>query len=293
MNQDEIERKLSDIQGGVWKKPTEEAWKNISGMNQEKDFIERKILQPLFKKDIAKKYGVEPPTALLLHGPPGTGKTTFSKAIAGRLNWHFLEVSPTGRRDEVKYLRKLFSEIQELDKTVVFIDEFEEIAFDADLGLPKRAVTNELLKQLPKINEKSGETLLVCATNHIRKIAPALLRPQRFDYIIPMGPPSNNSRKAIFKNFLKDLNTSNDLDLEKVAEKTNRYTPADIEAVCRESGYIAFEREIKNDEEQPINTEDVLKAIRTHRPTISEEDLDEFKENKKKYCRADFCPINF
>lgn len=286
------EERLSKIRGGVWEKPREDLWNKISGMEKEKDFIERKILQPLLNEEIAEKYGVEPPTSLLLYGPPGTGKTTFSKAIAGRLSWNFLEVSPSRGDDEIDYLRQLFSKLQKLEKTVVFMDEFEEVAFNADLGLPRRAVTNELLKLLPKINEKNGEILLVCATNHIRKIAPALLRPQRFDYLMPFGPPSKKSRKAMFENFLSNLNTSDELDLDKVSEKSSRFTPADIKSVCREAGYIAFEREIETGKEEPISTEDILRAIDMHNPTISEEELEEFKEDIKKYCRADFCYVD-
>ena len=131
---------------------------------------------------------------MILFGPPGTGKTSFAKAIASRLGWPFVELFPsrlaaTSTGGLAASLREAFAELAELDELVLFIDEVEEIATarsgatTAELG-----VTNELLKLIPTFRQKDSR-LLVCATNAVHSLDSAFLRPGRFDYVIPVGPP--------------------------------------------------------------------------------------------------------
>jgi ATP-dependent 26S proteasome regulatory subunit len=79
--------------GGQW--PSAELWLAIGGMDREKDLIERRVILPLAEREEARRHGVVPASSVILFGPPGTGKTTFAKAIAGRLGWPFVEVFPT------------------------------------------------------------------------------------------------------------------------------------------------------------------------------------------------------
>lgn len=167
-------------------------WAKVAGMETEKTLIERRVVAPLAEPERAARHGVRPPRAIALFGPPGTGKTTFARAIASRLGWPFVELLPSRLADEgnlAAALRDAFARIGRLERALVFIDEVEEIAPLRTEGVRggMHGVTNELLKLIPGFRE-GEERLLVCATNSIRSLDPAFLRPGRFDYLIPIGP---------------------------------------------------------------------------------------------------------
>ncbi|NBQ43879.1 MAG: GNAT family N-acetyltransferase, partial [Mycobacteriaceae bacterium] len=159
---------LLDELGGMIVPP--DLWSGLAGMESEKQIIERRIVDPLAHPDVAERYGVRPPKAVILFGPPGTGKTSFAKAIASRLGWPFVELFPsrlaaTGTGGLATSLREAFAELAELDEVVLFIDEVEEIATArAGASTAELGVTNELLKLIPAFRQHDSR-LLVCATN--------------------------------------------------------------------------------------------------------------------------------
>jgi ATP-dependent 26S proteasome regulatory subunit len=176
----------------------------MGGMESEKQVIERRMVLPLTEPDAAHQYGVTPPKAVIVFGPPGTGKTSFAKAVAGRLGWPFVELFPSRLAAPdvamASALREAFATLMELETVVVFIDEVEEIAGSRS-GVPSdpaHGVTNELLKLIPAFRQRD-DRLLICATNSVRSLDSAFLRPGRFDYIIPIGPPDTTARAAIWR----------------------------------------------------------------------------------------------
>jgi len=257
-------------------------WDAMAGMETEKRMIERRIVLPLAQPEVAAQYGVSPPKAVILFGPPGTGKTTFAKAVAGRLGWPFVELFPSRlAAPDVTMptaLREMFSSLTELEAAVVFIDEVEEIAGSRS-GIPSdpaHGVTNELLKLIPTFRQHE-ERLLICATNSVRSLDSAFLRPGRFDYIIPVGPPDVLARKAIWNRYLGV--TADSVEVDKLVEATDMFTPADIEFAARKGAQCAFEREIEFRRGEPACTDDYLAAIAETRPTLTQEMLDEFNED--------------
>jgi len=272
-------------------------WEDIADMQNEKSLIEKRILLPLLHLKLAKKHGVILPKAILLYGPPGTGKTIFAKGIAGRLGWTFVEVSPSdliaiSLDTEARQLKSLFGDLMKLKRAVIFFDEFEELALRPEKAAKsERMVSSEMLKQIPRLRE-SEEVLLVTATNNIRLLNPALLRPGRFDFILPIGPPDLVARKQIFKKFLEPLNLG-EVDIDAIAEKAKNYTPADIRAICSDIAQFTFEQELLSGKEYKARTEDFLKLIEHYKPTISEKDVEQFKKDIVDFCRADYCRIFF
>ncbi len=217
--------RLANLQEfGIYPTPVaSDLWNNITGMQLEKELIEKKILLPLMHPELAKKHGVVQPKGILLFGPPGTGKTTFSKGIAGRLGWAFVEVPPgelahQGMEHQARRLREFFQLLQWLERAVIFFDEFEELALHPERASPtERMVSNEMLRQLPKFRQ-GDQRLLICATNNIRMLNPAMLRVGRFDFVLPMGPLDTEARKAVFQSYHTRLNVD-EVYMDAVAER--------------------------------------------------------------------------
>ena len=264
-------------------------WLTMAGMDTEKQVIERRIVLPLAHPEVAEQYGVHPPKAVILFGPPGTGKTSFAKAVASRLGWPFVELFPSrlaaaATGGLAASLRETFAELAELDEVVLFIDEVEEIA-GARTGSatsPAQGVTNELLKLIPAFREYDHR-LLVCATNSVRLLDSAFLRPGRFDYVIPIGPPDATARRAIWERYLGPAHDT--VDLDRLVASSELFTPADIEFAARKGAQAAFEREVLHSQGQPASTEDYLAAIADTRPTLTPAILTEFEQDNERYTR--------
>ncbi|MFC9324326.1 ATP-binding protein [Kitasatospora sp. NPDC057015] len=264
-------------------------WEALAGMEREKEVVERRIVLPLAEQELADRYGVAPPKAVILFGPPGTGKTSFAKAVASRLDWPFVELFPSrlaadGEAGLAASLRDVFADLAELDAVVLFIDEVEEIAaVRSGLAVdPGHGVTNELLKLIPGFREH-GDRLLVCATNSVRSLDPAFLRPGRFDYVIPIGPPDPVARAAIWARYAGRAAAG--VDLDRLVAASGLFTPADIEFAARKGAQAAFEREVLHRQGRPAGTEDYLSAIADTRPTLTPQAITEFEEDIARFTR--------
>ena len=277
-------RALSELGGRILPR---DLWAAVGGMQKEKELLERRLVMPLAKPELAEQFGVVPPKAVVLFGPPGTGKTTFAKAIASRLEWPFVEVFPSRLAADPKglagALRETFLKISELEHAVVFIDEVEEIAAQRG-GEPPSAlqgVTNELLKIIPAFREQPGR-LLVCATNFIRALDSAFLRHGRFDYVVPIGLPDVAARQAIWERYIPS-SVEGTVDVAALVEASDGFSPADVEYAARRASQEALERalfaEPSSDAPTGPATADYLSAIRATRTTVSAQVAAEFLED--------------
>ncbi|MDX6327978.1 MAG: transitional endoplasmic reticulum ATPase [Streptomycetaceae bacterium] len=264
-------------------------WSALAGMEREKEAIERRIVLPLAEPALADRYGVTPPKAVILFGPPGTGKTSFAKAVASRLEWPFVELFPSrlaagAAGNLATSLRETFAELAELETVLLFIDEVEEIAgIRSGLAVdPGHGVTNELLKLIPGFRDHD-DRLLICATNSVRSLDPAFLRPGRFDYVIPVGPPDSIARAAIWQRYLGPA--ADGTELHRLVAASEMFTPADIEFAARKGSHTAFEREVADPQGAPASTEDYLAAIADTRPTLTDQALTDFKEDIEHHVR--------
>ena len=265
-----------------------QAWDDLAGMADTKALIERRVVMPLARTELAARHGVTPPKAIVLFGPPGTGKTSFAKAAAGRLGWPFVELFPSrlaaeGPHGRAAALREFFELIHDVEHLILFIDEVEEIAGRRAARPETEGLTNDLLKAIPAFRAREHR-LLVCATNSVRDLDPALLRPGRFDYVLPIGPPDPVARAALWTRFVEAV-TSEPIEVDALVRQTDLFTPADIEFAARKAAQSAFERAVSAGAPSPAVASDFRAAVTATRPTLTRALIRDFEEDIERFAR--------
>lgn len=263
-------------------------WESFSGLTMQRDIVEQRLLAPLIEAELASHFGVVAPSAMLLFGPPGTGKTSFAKAIAGRLGWPFVELLPSklgaqGAAMMADELGRAFDDLLALEHVVVFIDEVDDIASSRAARPETQAVVNELLKAMVRVRESPGR-LLVCATNSIAALDPAVVRPGRFDLVIPIGPPDPDARLALLNDMLGAIPGSA-IDPLAMVEATDGLTPADIASAIQKAAAGAFRSVRQGDATATITNSDLIAAIDSTVPTISEAGRIDFAAEAERFSR--------
>jgi len=255
-------------------------WGSMKGFTTTKELLERRVVEPLRHPELASQLGLVQPATILLFGPPGTGKTSFARAIASRLSWSFVELHPSllghGAQGATA-LRQALDDLQRVERLVCFIDEADEIAADRAGRPDTQPLVNELLKAVPTFKSRPGR-LMVMATNSIASIDSALLRPGRFDLIIPVGAPDGAGRAELAGEFLPDA------DADMVAERTAGFTPADFALVAQRSAQLAFDRALAGGRDR-IDDDDVLAAIGATRPSVNADAAERFAAEAAAYAR--------
>ena len=260
--------------------PMDGLWESLKGFSTAKELLDRRVVAPLAHPELADRLGLRPPAAVLLFGPPGTGKTSFARAIASRLAWAFVELHPSLLGQGVagaRALRDALTELGTVDRLVCFIDEADEIASDRTERPDSQPLVNELLKAVPMFKSRP-DRLVVMATNSIAAIDPALLRPGRFDLIIPVGAPAEAERAELASEFLSAG------DPAEVAARTPGFTPADFALVAQRAAQLAFDRALDG-EVAEVTAADVLRAVERTRPSVGAASAEQFAVEAERYAR--------
>ena len=264
-------------------------WDLAAGMSREKELIDSRIVRPLAAPSLARRIGLRAPATALLFGPPGTGKTTFARAIASRLRWPFIELLPSkmsaADRSLANELRNAFQEIGVLENVVLFIDEFDELVPARDERPASATVVNELLKSIPEFRQRPGR-LLVCATNFVDAIDPAVLRPGRFDLLIGIGPPDHEALTALWAQAISSLDVEDDIDPTLLAQRSRGFTPGDIDLAAQRAAAMVFARSRSGEGEERVSLGDLEDALERTRPSISVEMQQGFDVHLDEYQRV-------
>ncbi|PPR06044.1 hypothetical protein CVT26_007490 [Gymnopilus dilepis] len=232
-----------------------EAYSSVGGLSKQIDAIRDLLEIPLTRPELFRHFGLKPPRGILLHGPPGTGKTHLARAIASSTNSSVLvingpELSSAYHGETESKLRDVFKQARQKSPCIVVLDEVDALVPRREEGaggeVEKRVVAT-LLTIMDGMEDETSDSpdrvVVIGTTNRPNAIDPALRRPGRFDREIEIGIPDAEARFSILNVLLSK--TPHDItpdDLRALAAKMHGYVGADISAVVREAGTIAIKR---------------------------------------------------
>jgi proteasome regulatory subunit len=224
----------------------------IGGLDTQISEIREIVELPLKRPDLFTAVGIEPPKGVLLHGPPGTGKTILAKAVAQSTDATFLRV--VGSEFVQKYIgegarlvRELFELAKSKSPAIIFIDELDAIGARRMDGATSgdREVQRTLMQILAEMDgfDARGEVKLIAATNRLDMLDPALLRPGRFDRVIEIPIPSREARESILKIHTSGMSLDEGVNLKLISDMAEGSSGADLKALSTEAGMHAIREE--------------------------------------------------
>jgi transitional endoplasmic reticulum ATPase len=236
--------------GGTGQERGAITYEDIGGLRREIHRIREMIELPLRYPEVFERLGIDPPKGVLLHGPPGCGKTLIARAVAQETSAHFIHVNGPEVIDKwygasEKHLRSIFEEAGRHVPAIIFIDEVDAIAPKREEMSGDRQVERRVVAQLLALMdglESRGDIIVIAATNIPNTLDPALRRPGRFDREIAIGVPDKDGRREILEIHSRGMPLADDVDLEKLAAITHGFVGADLEALCREAAMSALRR---------------------------------------------------
>ncbi len=256
-------------------------WDDVGGLKKVKEQLREAVEAPLKYPHVFEQMGIRPPKGVLLFGPPGTGKTLLAKAVATESEANFIsirgpEIFNKYVGESEKAIREIFKKARQTAPCVLFFDEIDAIMSARGLrdetGVTQRIV-NQFLAELDGM-QALRNVLVIGATNRADILDPAVLRPGRFDTIVFVPPPDRDARVEILKVHTRNMPLADDVDLAAIADKTEGFSGADLENLCREAAMAAVRTDWKV---KPVRMEHFEMALKEVRPSISPEDMKRFE----------------
>jgi transitional endoplasmic reticulum ATPase len=249
-------------------------WDDIGDLEEAKKELREAIELPLKHKEAFERMGIKPSRGILLFGPPGCGKTLLAKAVAHESDANFIlvsgpEILSKWVGESEKKIREIFHRAKQVAPAIICFDEIDALA--PIRGRSITDVTERIVSQLLTLMsglEELKDVYVLATTNRPDMLDPALLRPGRFDKQILIGVPDTNGRKEILKVHTRKMPLAKDVSIDELAEKTEGFSGADIEALCREAALNALRRDINAKE---VTKEDFEKALKVVSPSVSKE----------------------
>ncbi len=264
-------------------------YEDIGGIGSQLLKVREMIELPLKHPELFRRLGIDPPKGVLLHGPPGTGKTMIAKAVATETNAHFTvingpEIISKYYGESEKQLREIFDEAANNAPAIVFVDEIDSICPKREdvSGEVERRVVAQMLTLMDGMQGRDN-VIVIGATNRRDAMDPALRRPGRFDREIEIGVPDREGRKEILDVHTRQMPIADDFDVDWVLENSYGFVGADLAALVREAAMKALRRylpEIDLDEDtippevlekMEVRMDDFRVAIREIEPSALRE----------------------
>jgi len=245
----------------------------IGGLDDVLTEVIESVELPLTEPELFENIGIEPPTGVLLHGAPGTGKTLIAKAVASRAQATFVRMSGSDLIQKfvgegARLVKDVFQMARDKAPSILFIDEIDAVGgmrtHDGTTGSAE--VNRTMLQLLAEMDgfDATRDVKIIAATNRIDLLDPALLRPGRFDRVIEVPIPDEKGRAEILKIHTRKMNLDSDVDFEKLARLTDGLSGADLKVVTKEAGMFVLRR--RGDK---ITMKDLMEA---YEKVVTEED---------------------
>jgi len=277
-------------------------WNNVGGLDSVSQELKEAVEWPMKYSDSFDRMGIRASRGLLLYGPPGTGKTLIAKAVAKESEANFIQIKGpsllsmwVGKSEEG--VRKIFERARQVSPCIIFFDEIDALAGKRTAGDSGGAkvterVLNQLLAEMDGL-EDLKDILIIAATNRPDMLDPALLRPGRFDKILLVNAPDSKGRENILQIHTKKMPLGDDKKefkdkereefLKNIADYTEGYTGADLEALVREAGMLALRETLKAKHVQKKHFDDALKRIK---PSVTKGTIEAYKKVEENYLKS-------
>lgn len=276
-------------------------WEDIGGLDEAQMRLKEGIELPMKNPEAFTRLGIRPAKGFLLYGPPGTGKTLLAKAVAREAEANFIATKSSDLLskwygESEQQIARLFARARQVAPTILFIDEIDSLvpARGGGMGEPQvtERVVNTILAEMDGLEEMQS-VILIGATNRPGLVDPALLRPGRFDELVYVPVPGKAGRRRILAIHTAKMPLGKDVDLDDIAESTDRYSGADLEDLVRRAGLYAL-REFGGLVET-VQMKHFEKALKDSRASVTPEMEEEYSKMeaqlKQNAMRAE--PIGF